>query len=287
MLGLALVIAVAPLAWLTTFSPGVRIAPITAILVLLSSMGVTMGPVDFAVERLLEIGLGCAVGLGVSVLLVPAHAYDAVLREAGEAAGLLADQLEVLATIWEHPEIDVSALPTEIRMSLSKLEALADEAARERRPYLAREPDPEPLSRTLARLHTDISTLGRILTKPLPEAVHQRLTGPWSRVARAAAQVLRHTSLALPARRSPPTLDPVIEAIAAYEAAVDDIRRTGITRDLPNDTGSGRWTRIEDSWVVEQRVGWCAMRRGGEAWRGLLVIWAWAIWNRGPGPARL
>src|SRR3954447_10857077 len=28
-------------------------------------------------------------------------------------------------------------------------------------------------------------------------------------------------------------------------------------------TGSGRWTRIEDSWVVEQRVGWCAMRRGG------------------------
>src|SRR3954454_14688132 len=36
------------------------------------------------------------------------------------------------------------------------------------------------------------------------------------------------------------------------------------------DTGSGRWTRIEDSWVVEQRVGWCAMRRGGEPWRGLL-----------------
>src|SRR3954453_22180416 len=48
MLGLALVIAVAPLAWLTTFSAGFRIAPITAILVLLSSMGITMGPVDFA-----------------------------------------------------------------------------------------------------------------------------------------------------------------------------------------------------------------------------------------------
>src|ERR1044071_1932295 len=25
---------------------------------------------------------------------------------------------------------------------------------------------------------------------------------------------------------------------------------------LADDTGSGRWTRIEDSWVVEQRVGW-------------------------------
>src|SRR4051812_46137279 len=40
----------------------------------------------------------------------------------------------------------------------------------------------------------------------------------------------------------------------------------------PGHTGSGRWTRIEDSWVVEQRVGWCAMRRGGEPWRGLLII---------------
>jgi hypothetical protein len=38
------------------------------------------------------------------------------------------------------------------------------------------------------------------------------------------------------------------------------------------DTGSGRWTRIEDSWAVEQRVGWCALRRGGEPWRGLLII---------------
>src|SRR3954463_8317842 len=140
MLGLALVIAVAPLAGLTTFSPGFRIAPITAILVLLSSMGITMGPVDFAVERLLEIGLGCTVGLGVSVLLVPAHAYDAVLREAGEVAGLLADQLDVLATIWEHPEIDVSALPTEIRMGLGKLEALAEEAAPGRGPPPGTEP---------------------------------------------------------------------------------------------------------------------------------------------------
>jgi len=30
-------------------------------------------------------------------------------------------------------------------------------------------------------------------------------------------------------------LDPVIEAIAAYEAALDSIRRTGTTRDLPNE----------------------------------------------------
>jgi SRSO17 transposase len=39
-----------------------------------------------------------------------------------------------------------------------------------------------------------------------------------------------------------------------------------------DETGSGRWTRIEDSWVVDQRVGWWAMSGGGEPWRGLLSI---------------
>jgi hypothetical protein len=41
---------------------------------------------------------------------------------------------------------------------------------------------------------------------------------------------------------------------------------------VASDTGSGRWTRIEDSWVVDQRVGWWAMSGGGEPWRGLLII---------------
>ena len=73
-LGLALVIAVGSLAVLAAFSPGFRIAPITAIIVLLSTIGVTLGPVGFAVERVLKVVLGCVVGLAVSVLIVPARA---------------------------------------------------------------------------------------------------------------------------------------------------------------------------------------------------------------------
>src|SRR3954470_5438885 len=30
------------------------------------------------------------------------------------------------------------------------------------------------------------------------------------------------------------------------------------------DTDSGRWTRVEDSRVVGERIGWCALSRGGE-----------------------
>src|SRR4051794_5848383 len=32
------------------------------------------------------------------------------------------------------------------------------------------------------------------------------------------------------------------------------------------NTGSGRWTRIADSRVVGERIGWCAMSRAGEPW---------------------
>src|SRR3954447_11931256 len=70
----ALIVAVAPLSFLAARSAGFRVAPITAIIVLLSATGSTLGPFGFAVDRVLEVGLGCAVGLLVSVLFVPARA---------------------------------------------------------------------------------------------------------------------------------------------------------------------------------------------------------------------
>jgi uncharacterized membrane protein YccC len=57
-LGIALLAAVAPLALLTAYSPDFRIAPITAIIVLMSSGAATLGPLGYAVDRLLEITLG-------------------------------------------------------------------------------------------------------------------------------------------------------------------------------------------------------------------------------------
>ena len=52
------------------------------------------------------------------------------------------------------------------RQSLSKLETLVGEAARERRSRLADSPDPEPLMRTLMRLRHDVVMLRRTLREP-------------------------------------------------------------------------------------------------------------------------
>src|SRR5689334_20411364 len=93
----ALVVAVAPLSVMAAFSAGFRVAPITAIIVLLSTSGTNLGPLSFALDRILEVGLGCAVALLVSVLVVPARASRAVLETGAQVAGLLAGQLEALA----------------------------------------------------------------------------------------------------------------------------------------------------------------------------------------------
>src|SRR4051812_9038166 len=132
-------------------------------------------------------------------------------------------------------EVEVSNTPTIRCLIPHAVTNFRAYLARERRSHLHHEPDPEPLARTLARLQTDVSTLGRVLIQPLPAAAHQQLAEPWAKVARAAASVLRHTSLALPRRGQPPTLAPVLEALNLYEAAVDELRQLGALRELPNE----------------------------------------------------
>jgi len=166
---------------------------------------------------------------------VPGHAHDALLSIAGRSASLIAEQLDILLLTWNQPTLGVGALPREIRTTLNALQATTAEAARERRSRLADEPDPEPLYRTLARLHFDVVALGRIVSEPWPAEVHDRLSDPFSEVVVAAADLLRKTGTALSNRQAPESLDAVTRAIAGYEDAVDDIRKAGLTKDLPTE----------------------------------------------------
>src|SRR5207249_10551990 len=68
-LGLALSAALAPLALLAALNPTYRVAPVTAIIMLLSTSGAQIGPVRYAIDRVLEIGIGCLVGFAVSLLI--------------------------------------------------------------------------------------------------------------------------------------------------------------------------------------------------------------------------
>ncbi|MRX51890.1 hypothetical protein GI374_15980 [Paracoccus sp. S-4012] len=93
----ALAIALAPLSLMAARSPGFRIAPITAAIVLLGGAGLQLSPLNLAAHRILGIGLGCGIGLLVSVLVVPARASQSVIDTSARIVGLMAEQLQVLA----------------------------------------------------------------------------------------------------------------------------------------------------------------------------------------------
>ena len=92
-LGVALVIALAPLTLVAALWPNYRIAPLTAVIVLLTPGAQQLGPVNSAIYRIVEITLGSFVGLGVSLVLLPARAHGLVISTAAHALSLLADLL--------------------------------------------------------------------------------------------------------------------------------------------------------------------------------------------------
>lgn len=221
----ALVVAVGPLSLLAAASAGFRVAPITAIIVLLGTSGATLGPFGFALDRILEVGLGCVVGLLASVLVVPARASLTVLAHARRIARLLAEQMETLAEPGSIGATGGGALATSIRKGLTGLETLIGEAARERRSRLVRGPDLAPLLRTLLRLRHDLVMLRRAAGSPWDAAVRDRLAPPWTQAAIAGAARLRDLGQAL-AHGQPPAADPALaENVATYRAALDGVLR--------------------------------------------------------------
>ena len=84
---IALAIAVAPLALLAAINTNFRVAPYTAVIVILGSSITHAGPLDLAFYRVLEVAIGGVIGLVVSLLVFPARAHVLAI----EAAACLLD----------------------------------------------------------------------------------------------------------------------------------------------------------------------------------------------------
>ena len=234
-LGVALVIALAPLTLVAALWPNYRIAPLTAVIVLLTPGAQQLGPLDSASYRIIEITLGSFVGLGVSLVLLPARAHGLVVSAAarmlGHLADLLGDWLAVLAGSGDRTRI--TQLQDDIRGGMARLEIVAGEARQERQTYLTHEFDPDPLVRTVFRLRNDVVMIGRAAAEPLPEPIRARLHEPLEQVSQAAQGFLRACADALRDRKHPPVPDAVDQALANFIATVQGLRREGATRALP------------------------------------------------------
>ncbi|MGE4219049.1 MAG: FUSC family protein [Alphaproteobacteria bacterium] len=235
MLAVALVVALVPLAWIAARNASFRLAPVTAVIVLLPVAGIEADAVHTAIERIIEICFGNVVGLAVALVVLPARAHALLTTAGGQAAELeaaLSDRLLGALSGGSPPGDEAVRLDRQIGSALKTLESAVDEAKRERRSRLTDQPDPEPLLRTLTRLRNDLGMVAPAAAGPADTDVDAKLRPSLMAVRTALTAFLASLGAALKQRRPPPALGPLEVALAGYFEAVDAIRVEGATRGL-------------------------------------------------------
>jgi uncharacterized membrane protein YccC len=232
-----LALAVAPLAFIASFRANFNVLPVTAIIVLLVPSMQHVSPAASALDRVLEVTLGGAVGFIVSFLLFPSRAHAITIQAAADMLDLLADALSQFLEdhTRELDQADRRRIHDGIAAALTRLNATGAEAEHERNARLTSGPDTGPLLRTLLRLRHDIVMLGRAVGCELPEGVAARLTPPLRNIEAAGSDFLRASGTALRAQKPSPRLDAVEIAFRKYIEEFGAVRREGLTRDMKSE----------------------------------------------------
>lgn len=218
---------------MAAFSPGFLIAPITAAIMVLGSAALQVGPIGMAAGRIIEVGLGCGVGLFVSILVVPTSASRSITEISAQLADLLAGQLEALVPGFGSGQEQLGALAIRTRESLILLEKLVNESARERRVWLSGAPDGAPLLRTFKRLRHDVDMLRRATREAGRHSLPQGTADAWIRAVETGVASLRRAKRALSGLQAPEDNASVTEAVRAYRVTLEEMRRAGVMRSLP------------------------------------------------------
>jgi len=235
--GAGLILALLPLAYLAAIDARFRVAPVTAVIVLVSPFGQEVSPVWFTLDRILEIGLGSIVALIVSLTILPARAHNLLADSAGKLLTLCADFFALILGGLAAPvdAAELRRLQMATRRTLVALEGAADEASRERSAHLSDAPDPEPVARTSLRVRNDLIMVARALTVPPPSTLTARIEPHVTTLAREGAAYLRGLATAFRQQTAPPSLEAFDAALRAYHGEIAALRSERAFADLPAD----------------------------------------------------
>jgi uncharacterized membrane protein YccC len=163
-----LAVAVLILAFVSAKRPPLRIACVTAAIVILGDPSVSP-PLQSAAYRMIEVMMGALIASATSLLVFPSRAGPALSRHVAQTLPLYYEALrQGLGAALGDKEDDFSIVGGKIRAALATSATLASQAKLELAGYLARYPDSDALMRTLRRLwHTEIMLL-RAVASPLP-----------------------------------------------------------------------------------------------------------------------
>ena len=213
-------------------------------LVLLVPAFAHVGPIESAVDRVLEVAVGCITALAVSLLVPPARAHSVAIEAAARALELMAKLLPELFQGFLRPldSASIQRIQDSIGQAVAQTHSIADEAKHERIGLLAAQPDLGSLRRTLLRLRHDFVMFGRADAEPLSEAPQARLGPLLLRIKEGAAAHQRRSADALAARREPPPLETSEAAFDECARMIATLRDEGLTLSMPVDAAERLFT---------------------------------------------
>lgn len=236
---IAVIAGIAPASFLAGLYPSFRIAPITVAIMLFGDMAqMHLTPLQYAEHRVAEIGLGCLIGMVVSLTVMPSRAHRMLANATAKALEAYADMLEKL--MGSRPgEQALLAQHAELRAAVTKLETVGEDAARERKSHLASGIPPEPLLRMMRRLRFDLVMIDRTLSQPLPAAAASGMAAPLADIAAQTAAHLRGVALRLTKKPADLQPDMLNAAFQSFAAALSELHRSQHLAVL-NETELGR-----------------------------------------------
>lgn len=234
---LMLACVLGPLGFLAASNPRFKVAPITAIIVILSRTG--QEPAFWlAVERVMEIILGGVIGVAVALFVLPARAHSDLAERASRLIALLGEvwklEFESLTGTGDPATAGarLQSVNDRIRAAVAAAEASGEDAQRERAARLTESDDPDPLLRTLRRLRHDFILVGRAGATPLPAPVLERLGASLDRIARTLDAELEALAASAKERTAPPRSDDMIAALDEFASALQRLRGEGLLEEF-------------------------------------------------------
>ena len=234
-LGAAMTLAVGITAFGAAMNPSLKVAPVTAVIMLISPSGATIGPLESAGFRVLEIVIGGVIGVAATLLIFPARSTGVVAAKTRNVLALMAELMDGYAADPSGVSSVSGHLDTHLRIrtTLGGIETAMADADRERSSRLGEHRLTDALPRTLWRVRNDLISVSRALS-PLPETISVMIGPSTAGLMRCEAVFMGLCGTALVTGVSVDRKGRE-NALKAFEDAMGTLRRSRATHDLDFD----------------------------------------------------
>lgn len=201
--GLLLCAVVAVLAFAAAVRPSLKVAPITAVIVIIAGPR-DVDPLHAALYRVIEIAIGSAVGVAATLFIFPARSHATVVRQLRAALTGLAEIVEMQRRqlAGEALADQIQARHLSVRATLGKVETAMAEAEHENATGLTRERTSDALPRTLWRVRNDVVQVSRALDGAEQSAALDHIRPAAMSALAAAADLMRRCEAAAGAEKA-------------------------------------------------------------------------------------